>query len=75
MTLGELHDRMPVVLPRHAWEPWLDVRQYDPVRLKKLLRPAPETGWTLTPVSRRVNSPANDDPSILEPVEEAADQR
>jgi putative SOS response-associated peptidase YedK len=68
-SLHHLHERMPVLLPREAWQQWLDVEQYDPKKLSKLLKPEPEKGWTILPVNRRVNSPANDDPTVLETVE------
>jgi len=36
--------------------------------LLKLLRPTDPEPWTLRQVSRRVNSPKNDTPDLLEPV-------
>ncbi|MBM4268389.1 MAG: SOS response-associated peptidase [Deltaproteobacteria bacterium] len=60
-----IHDRMPALLPSDAWDLWLDPSVGDPVRLLPLLRPTPASEMELFPVSPRVNSPANDDPTLL----------
>jgi putative SOS response-associated peptidase YedK len=64
--LRDLHDRMPVVLPRDAWAAWLAFDS-EPDELQRLLRPAPEGFFAPRAVSDRVNSVANDDPSCLDP--------
>ena len=64
--VGELHDRMPVILPREKEKQWLDGG--PEIELLKLLQPYPAEGMKMYPVSSRVNSPANDGPEILEPV-------
>ena len=60
-----VHDRMPVLLPADERDGWLD--DDDTSALKALLRPypGPLEGQRVSP---RVNSPENDDPSLLEPV-------
>lgn len=68
--LGTLHDRMPVVLPSTAFATWLDV-DADPEQLSSLLVPAPDQNWEVVPVSARVNSVRNDDPSCLGPPEQS----
>ena len=60
----ELHDRMPVVIGADDRDRWLN--SADP---QELLRPYPAELMTMWPVSMRVNSPRNDDPSLLERVE------
>ena len=60
-----VHDRMPVVLPADVREEWLDP-DAGTDRLKSLLQPYPGP-MASQRVSTRVNSPENDDPSILEP--------
>ena len=60
----ELHDRMPVVIGADDRDRWLNGD--DP---QELLRPYPAELMTMWPVSMRVNSPRNDDPSLLERVE------
>jgi len=42
--LAEIHDRMPLILPREAEEIWLDCRITDPAELKSLLKPYDEEG-------------------------------
>ena len=62
-----LHDRMPVMLDTGGREAWLDAAT-PPDRLQELLAPAAESALEAWPVSRRVNSPFNEDPSLVEPV-------
>ena len=62
-----LHDRMPVVLDAAGRDAWLDPAA-SPDMLQSLLRPPPETALEAWPVSRRVNSPFNEDASLVEPV-------
>lgn len=65
-----IHDRMPVILEEKDYEQWLDRGYKETDQLKKLLKPCPAEGMTAYPVSRLVNSPANDVPECLEPLEE-----
>ncbi len=60
-----LHDRMAVILPEESYEEWLDPAT-PAERLRLLLRPATDKWLTAYPVSPRVNSPANDDPTLIE---------
>jgi putative SOS response-associated peptidase YedK len=62
-----LHDRMPVVLAPSAREAWLDPAS-SPAALQGLLEPAAEAALEAWPVSLRVNSPANEDASLVEPL-------
>jgi len=65
-TLSPIHHRMPVILDEKDWDTWLDPA--TPLKeAQALLRPAPDTLLDATPVSTRINSVANDDPSLLEP--------
>ncbi len=63
-----LHDRMPVILDAANAAAWLDLAA-GPEALQALLVPAPDGVLHAVPVSRRVNSPANDGPELIEPVE------
>lgn len=65
----QLHDRMPVLLPRDAWQEWLDPGQ-DPEPLRTLLRPAPDGVLEMHPVSRRVNDVREDGPDLVDEVPE-----
>jgi putative SOS response-associated peptidase YedK len=63
--LRPLHDRMPVIVPREAYEQWLDPTEPDP---DALLDAFPADAMTYWPVSMRVNSVKNDDPACIEPI-------
>jgi putative SOS response-associated peptidase YedK len=63
--VGELHDRMPVVIGPDDRDRWLNGP--DP---EELLKPYPSDLMTMWPVSTRANSPRNDDPSLLDKFEE-----
>jgi putative SOS response-associated peptidase YedK len=63
-----LHDRMPVVLAPEDYAAWLDPGNQDTTGLLSMLRPAEPAAWELRQVSRKVNSPKNDSPDLLEPV-------
>jgi putative SOS response-associated peptidase YedK len=65
-VVADLHHRMAVVLSPEEEETWL---HGDPDAAFELLDPAPVDGWEAYPVSTRVNSPANDDPELVEAVE------
>jgi putative SOS response-associated peptidase YedK len=69
--IAPIHNRMPVILYPENYELWLDpdVREVD--LLSSLLGPYPEDAMEAYPVSRRVNSPANDEPSCIEPAARA----
>ena len=69
-TLGEIHDRVPVVLDRSAWDAWLDPGQTDPGRAVELLK-APPGPLVATPVSTAVNRVGTDGPELIDPVEPA----
>jgi len=66
--MHNLHDRMPVIIPRADYNAWLDNQLLDVERLALLLRPFPDGELAALPVSNRVNSPKFDDPSCIQPV-------
>ncbi|MDZ7701684.1 MAG: SOS response-associated peptidase [Halobacteriales archaeon] len=67
-TVGEVHDRMPVVLEPDEEAAWLAAD--DPDERAALLDPYPDDGGLeVYPVSRAVNDPANDRPSLVEPID------
>ncbi len=63
-----LHDRMPVILAPEDYALWLDPAVSDPVLPAQLLRPFPPAAMALHPVSTRVNTVRNDDPSCIAPI-------
>jgi putative SOS response-associated peptidase YedK len=64
---------MPVILPPERFDAWLDPAETDDDRLRGLLRPAPDEDLEIHQVSRLVNSPANDEPACIEPIDEPID--
>ena len=66
--LAPIHDRMPVILPREAWARWLGEEPAEPQELESLLAPYPAERMRVYPISTRVNSVKNDDPSLLDPL-------
>ena len=63
--LRRLHDRMPVIVPREAYEAWLDPATPD---VAGLLVPYDASAMTFRPVATRVNSVQNDDAACIEPI-------
>jgi putative SOS response-associated peptidase YedK len=63
--LRRLHDRMPVIVPREAFEQWLDPATPDPAELLTPFDAARMAAW---PVDARVNSVRNDDAACIEPL-------
>ena len=68
--LRRLHHRMAVIVPRERWADWLDVDRVPAEEAAGLLRPLPSEAMRAYPVSRRVGSVGNDDPSLIEEVGE-----
>ncbi len=66
--MAAIHDRMPVMVPPHSFDRWIDpeVGADDVV---DLLVPAPDGFLRLTPVSTLVNRVGNNGPELLTPVE------
>jgi putative SOS response-associated peptidase YedK len=64
---GDLHNRMPVILPPDTWSRWLGEEPSEPNQLKSLL--VPYTGaMAAWPVSQRVGNVKNNDASLIEPI-------
>jgi putative SOS response-associated peptidase YedK len=57
---------MPVILPVEHHSVWLGETQDGD--LKALLKPYPAKEMKMWPVSERVNSPKNDDPTLLDQI-------
>jgi putative SOS response-associated peptidase YedK len=72
--VGELHDRMPVILDPTDFEAWLDPRS-EVGTLEGLLAPFDSAKMRAHPVDRRVGDWRHDDPSLVEPIEVAPEPR
>ena len=60
--MAGLHDRMPVILDPGDYDRWLAP---EAPGAEELLRPCPAEWLEAVPVGTRVNSPANDDESLI----------
>lgn len=69
-AMEEIHDRMPVIIRGEDQDLWLDPAS-PPAEAdwQRLTRPIPDRFIEVHPVSTKVNSPRNDDPSCIEPVD------
>ena len=68
--VSPIHDRMPVVLPRKLESFWLDHDIQDPAALCDALIPYPAEQMEVCEVSTLVNSPSNNGPKLVVPVEQ-----
>jgi putative SOS response-associated peptidase YedK len=66
-SVGQIHDRMPAILEPASYDRWLSLEP-DPLELLITYPSEPMRMW---PISTRVNTPENDDPSLLERTEDA----
>lgn len=66
-VVGELHDRMPVILDADEEDRWL--RSDDEDELLGFLDPYPADRTRSHEVTTAVNNPANDGPELIEPTE------
>ncbi len=65
--LGAIHDRMPLMVERDRWGPWLDPRT-PADELLDLLVPAAPGRLEAYPVSKRVGNVRNNGPELLTPL-------
>jgi putative SOS response-associated peptidase YedK len=63
--VATIHNRMPVIIPRDRYGTWLSPKTSAEER-SALLVPYPASEMKADPISPRVNSPRNDDASVLE---------
>lgn len=71
-ALRDVHDRMPVILPRDAEQAWLTGA--DPGAALSVLRPLPSDAITRVPVSAAVNDVRHDGRDCIEPVPVGPDE-
>ena len=67
-----VHDRMPLMLSREAWNAWLDPALRDADAVVPLMELRDRNELAVYPVSTRVNRPVNDGPELMTPLEDAA---
>ena len=66
--LGRIHDRMPMLIERGAYDEWLDARTTDPEQVQRLLVPAAPGRLEAYPVATDVNAVANNGPHLVDPL-------
>jgi putative SOS response-associated peptidase YedK len=66
--LAHLHSRMPVVVPREAFDLWLDCAGDDPFIATQLLTTPPEGQFEFYEISPAINHAASEGPALIEPV-------
>ncbi len=66
--MSGIHNRMPVILHKEDESSWIEPSNDEPDKLGKLLFPFEDGGLEMYEVSRDVNSPRNNDASLLKPV-------
>ena len=67
-VMAEIHDRMPVILAREAWEGWLDPENLAADSLVPLLKPCPAGVMLAYPVSAAVNRAGVEGAGLIEPL-------
>lgn len=67
-SVGQIHDRMPLMLEPRRYADWLDPRITDVERVRALLIPAAPGRLEAYPVSPVVNNVRNNGPELLEPI-------
>lgn len=64
--VAAVHERMPVTLAPESYDLWMDTGSQKPQPLETLLAAQQMPTLEIYPVSRRVNSPRNDGPGLIE---------
>ncbi|MGB7157282.1 MAG: SOS response-associated peptidase [Tepidisphaeraceae bacterium] len=70
--MATMHDRMPVILPRTAYDTWLREGDAPARELDPLLTPYPDDEMEASAVSTLVNSAKNDTPKCIAPPDEGS---
>jgi putative SOS response-associated peptidase YedK len=65
--MRNIHDRMPVIIPRDSYGIWLDPMNEDTTQLKALIASYPAPRMEAYPVSRAVSNARNEGPELVEP--------
>jgi putative SOS response-associated peptidase YedK len=66
--VGQIHDRMPMVIEPDQWADWLDPDNTEPGHLQATMLPAMAGGLTSYPVSTAVNFVRNNGPELIRPL-------
>src|SRR2546430_1277694 len=66
---GEIHERMPVVLPDEVHARWLDPARIDAAEAAALIEEHAQTDFELVRVGRGINRTEEDSEKLIEPME------
>jgi putative SOS response-associated peptidase YedK len=66
--VGQIHDRMPMVIAPEHWDDWLDPDLTDPNHFRAAMQPAMNGELTSYPVSTAVNAVRNNGPELIRPL-------
>lgn len=66
--IAAIHNRMPIILYPEEESAWIDPTNDRPEDIAPLLHPYEDNGLELYPISQNVNSPANNNASLLQPL-------
>lgn len=66
--VGELHDRMPVILDPDDFDTWLDTTDEDVAAARALCQPCPAELMIHRPVSTFVNNARHEGPACIRPI-------
>jgi putative SOS response-associated peptidase YedK len=69
--VGQIHDRMPMVIAPDHWADWLNPDNSEPGQLQATMLPAMAGGLTSHPVSTAVNFVRNNGPELIKPLPSA----
>jgi len=68
-VVKRVHHRMPVILDKKDEDSWLNSETNDFEKLSGLLKPYPPSEMKMNIVSKRVNSPINDDKDLIKEID------
>jgi putative SOS response-associated peptidase YedK len=66
--MREIHDRMPLIVPRADYGAWLDPGNQDAAKLKRLIRSFPAAQMEAYPVSKAVSNARNEGDELIRPL-------
>ena len=66
--MGELHDRMPVILTENDWPKWLGEEPASEQELLALLKPCPDEDLKIWLVDKMVGNVKNNGPQLILPI-------
>ncbi len=67
-VVGELHNRMPVILAERDWAKWLGEEPATEDELMTLLKPCPDEALKMWPVNKMVGNVKNKGRELIEPL-------